>query len=129
MIELIRMAGLPGTVLMLLALVILVLVVRRVMQLAGKSFVPGPEWDAAVNGILFWGAFAAVLGVLGQTVGIYIALTVIQQASDVSPVIIMEGIMISFTSTLLGMLILAVSALAWYALKAWGRRVGRMQAA
>jgi hypothetical protein len=113
----------------ILAVVIGVIAVRRVMQLAGGSFVPGPEWDASVNGILFWGAFAAVLGLLGQTVGIYIALTAIRAASEVAPWIVVEGFMVSFTSTLLGLLILTVASLVWYGLKSWGRRVARKLAA
>ena len=123
--ELIRMSGPTGTIHVILAVVIAVIAVRRVMQLVGGSFVPGPEWDASVNGVLFWGVFAAVLGLLGQTVGIYTALTFIQQAADVSPIIMAEGFMVSFTSTLLGLLILTVASLVWYGLKSWGRRAAR----
>ena len=71
----------------------------------------------------------AVLGLLGQTVGIYIALTAIRQASDVAPWIVLEGFMVSFTPTLLGLVILTASALLWYGLKGWGRRVAGRQAA
>ena len=98
MMELIRISGPTGTIHVILAVVIAVIAVRRVMQLAGGSFVAGPEWDAAVNGILFWGGFAAVLGLLGQTVGIYIALTAIRAASDVAPWIVVEGFMVWFTN-------------------------------
>jgi hypothetical protein len=129
MIELIRMSGPTGTIHVLLAVVILVIVGRRVMQLMGGAFVPGPEWDASVNGILFWGGFAAVLGLLGQTVGIYIALTVIRDAAEIAPWIVVEGFMVSFTPTLIGLLILSFALLAWYALKVWGRRSARRQAA
>ena len=125
MIELIRMSGPTGMIHVLLAVVITVIAVRRVMQLAGGSFVPGPEWDAAVNGILFWGGFAAVLGLLGQTVGIYVALAEIRQATEVAPWIVVEGFMVSFTPTLLGLTILTGSALVWYGLKTWGRKVAR----
>jgi hypothetical protein len=129
MIELIRMSGPTGTIHVLLAAVILVIIGRRVIQLMGGSFVPGPEWDASVNGILFWGGFAAVLGLLGQTVGIYIALTAIRAATEIAPWIVVEGFMVSFTPTLIGLLILAFALLAWYALKVWGRRAARSQAA
>ena len=69
-----------------------------------------------------------LLGFLGQTAGIYIALTVIREAAEIAPWIVVQGFMVSFTSTLMGMAILAVSALAWYGLKTWGRRVARTQA-
>ncbi len=127
--ELIRMSGPTGTIHVILAVVIAVIAVRRVMQHAGGSFVAGPEWDASVNGILFWGVFAAVLGLLGQTVGIYIALTAIRAATDVAPWIVVEGFMVSFTPTLLGLLILTVASLVWYGLKSWGRRAARKLAA
>lgn len=129
MIELIRMSGPTGMLHVLLAVVILVIIGRRVMELTGGSFVPGPEWDASVNGILFWGSFAAVLGLLGQTVGIYIALTVIREATEVAPWIVVQGFMVSFTPTLIGLLILTFALLAWYVLKTWGRRAVRRQAA
>jgi hypothetical protein len=129
MIELIRTSGPTGTIHVILALVIVALAVRRVTQLSGGSFVPGPEWDASVNAILFWGGFAAVLGFLGQTVGIYIALTAIRSASEIAPWIVVEGFMISFTPTLIGLAILTVAALVWFSLKTWGRRVGRKQVA
>lgn len=129
MMELIRMSGPTGTIHVILALVIVALAVRRVMQLSGGSLVAGPEWDASVNAILFWGVFAAVLGFLGQTVGIYIALTAIREATEIAPWIVVEGFMISFTPTLIGLAILTVAALVWFSLKTWGRRVARRQPA
>ena len=129
MIELIRMSGPTGWLHVLLAVVILVIAVRRSVQLTRGTFVAGPEWDASVNGVLFWGGFAAILGLLGQTVGIYIALTAIRQASEVAPWIVLEGFMVSFTPTLIGLVILTVASLVWYGLKSWGRRVARTQAA
>jgi len=127
MMMLIQQSGTTGWIHVLLAVVILVIASRRVMQLAGGSVVPGPEWDASVNGVLFWGVFAAVLGMLGQMVGIYHSLTAIRAATEVDPWVVLEGFMISFTSTLIGLAILTVSALLWYALKSWGRMAVRRQ--
>ena len=127
MMALIQQSGVTGWVHMLLAVVILAIAARRVMQLAGGSVVAGPEWDASVNGILFWGGFAAVMGVLSQTIAICLALTAIRAAMEVDPWIVLEGFMISFTSTLIGLAILTGSALIWYALKSWGRVVVRGQ--
>jgi hypothetical protein len=125
MFDLIRMSGPTGWIHVLLGVVILIIAARRVMQLTGGGFVAGPEWDASVNGVLFWGGFAAVLGLLGQTVGIYIALTAIRAATEVAPWIVLEGFMVSFTPTLMGLAILTLALLIWYGLKSWGRRVAR----
>lgn len=129
MIELIHMSGPTGWLHVLLGVVILIITARRVMQLTGGTVVAGPEWDASVNSVLFWGGFAAVLGLLGQTVGIYVALTAIRAATEVAPWIVLEGFMVSFTSTLIGLVILTAASLIWYGLKSWGRRVARAQAA
>lgn len=126
MMSLIRLSGTAGPILVVIALVILLIVARRGFQLVTGSFLAGPEWDASVNGILFWGCFAAVLGVLGQTTAIYLALSEIRHASELSPRVVVEGFMISFSPTLLGLAILTGAALFWYVLKVWARRVTRV---
>ena len=122
---LIQQSGHAGVLIVILGLVIVTLVVRRAVQLSRRSFTPGPAWDAALNSILFWGAFAAVLGFLGQCLGIYNALTEISRASEISPIVTAIGFYISFTSTLLGLAVLLVSALCWYALRFWSHQVQR----
>ena len=125
MLDLIRHSGFAGVLIVILGLVIAVLVVRRAIQLSRRSFTPGPAWDAGLNSILFWGAFAAVLGFLGQCLGIYNALTAIRQAAEMSPTVTAMGFFISFTSTLLGLAVLLVAALCWYALRFWSHQVQR----
>ena len=125
MLDLIRHSGFAGVLIVILSLVIAALVVRRIIQLSRRSFTPGPAWDAGLNSILFWGAFAAVLGFLGQCLGIYNAMTEISRASEISPIVTAIGFYISFTSTLLGLAVLLVSALCWYALRFWSHQVQR----
>jgi biopolymer transport protein ExbB/TolQ len=112
----------------LLAVVIAFLVVRKVVPLAKGTVQPGPAWESGLNAILFWGAFAAVLGFLGQCFGIYNAMRAIQQADVISPTITAIGFFISFTSTMIGLTILAISALCWFALRVWSNRVATSQA-
>ena len=126
--DLIRQSGHAGVLIVILGLVIAALVVRRTVQLSRRSFTPGPAWDAGLNSILFWGAFAAVLGFLGQCLGIYNALTEISRATEISPVVTAMGFYISFTSTLLGLAVLLISALCWYALRYWSHYVQRSPA-
>jgi len=117
--NLIQMSGPTGTLIVILSLVIAVLVVRRAVQLFRRSFTPGPAWDAGLNSILFWGGFTAVLGFFGQCLGIYRALTEISHASEISPTVTAMGFYISFIPTLLGLAVLVVAALCWYALRFW----------
>ena len=123
--DLIRQSGPTGTLIVILSLVIAALVVRRAIQLSRRSFTPGPAWEAGLNSILFWGAFTAVLGFLGQCLGIYHALTEISHASEISPTVVAMGFYISFTPTLLGLTVLVVAALCWYALRFWSHQVQR----
>lgn len=119
MMNLIQQSGPTGTLIVILSLVIAALVVRRAIQLSRRSFTPGPAWDAGLNSILFWGAFTAVLGFFGQCLGIYHALTEISHASEISPTVTAMGFYISFIPTLLGLAVLVVAALCWYALRFW----------
>lgn len=101
--------------LLLLALVVLVLIGLRARQiLAGTR--------ADLNPILFWGAVAAVMGFLGQYLGMYHGLRAIAKASALSPQVIAQGLAESFTTTLFGLVVFLVAALAWFGLGALARR-------
>jgi biopolymer transport protein ExbB/TolQ len=123
MLNLIQMSGHFGWVLVIIALVVLIHVVRAVWRLSNRSAEPGPAWENNLNGILFWGAFAAVFGFLGQCFGIYEAMTAISRATEISPTVTALGFLISFTSTLIGLSICVIAALCWYTLRLWSNRV------
>jgi uncharacterized membrane protein len=123
MFQLIHMSGHFGYLAAILGLVILVLVVIKAVQLSRKSMTPGQAWDSSLNTILFWGAFAAVLGLLGQCYGIYEAMMAIRQAEEIAPWAVAMGFFVSFTSTLIGLTVLAISALCWFVLRFWSQRV------
>jgi biopolymer transport protein ExbB/TolQ len=86
-----------------------------------------PENAAAatngINAILFWGALSAILGLLGQSSGLYNSLNVIAQAQAISPNLVAQGFAESFSTTIIGLTTLVLSAVAWFALNAWKRRV------
>jgi hypothetical protein len=121
--ELIRISGPFGLLAAILGLVVLVLVVMKTVQLSRRSMTPGQAWESSLNTILFWGAYAAVLGFLGQCYGIYEAMLAIRQAGELSPVVVAVGFAVSFTSTLIGLAVLAFAALCWFALRYWSQRV------
>jgi hypothetical protein len=120
---LIQMSGHFGHLAAILGLVILVLVVIKSVQLSKKSVTPGQAWESSLNTILFWGAFAALLGVLGQCYGIYAALMAIERAEMVAPQAVIQGFFASFMPTLVGVAVLAFAALCWFALRVWSQRV------
>jgi drug/metabolite transporter (DMT)-like permease len=115
MLEFMMTMGLFRFPLMLLALVVVVLIVVQALKArrAGR---------AEPNPILFWGAVAAVLGFLGQYLGMYHSLRVISQATKLSPQLMAQGLAESFTTTLFGLVVFVVAALAWFGLGAWNRR-------
>ena len=64
--------------------------------------------------IIFTGSFAFLLGLLGQTIGIYQAMDVIQQIGDVSPALIAGGIKVSLLAPLYGFVLFLVSGIIWF---------------
>ena len=117
MFDIIRASGPFGVIIVLLVLLNLGLVVWTLVQLLGSEGPGSPALRNRINAVLFWGAVGGVLGLLGQANGIYLALRVISRAPEVSPPIVMEGFAISFLTTIMGLVFLLGSALAWMALR------------
>ena len=63
------------------------------------------------------GSVAGAFGVLLQIIGIVMALEAIRAAADVSPEIVMGGAIVSFYSTIWGLVVLVISLLIYYVLK------------
>ena len=102
-------------VLVVIALALIFLIVRKAIQLYGKSGVTD-DLERGLHAILFWGAFSAVLGVYAQLSGIYRALREIIAATDISAPVIAEGMTISFHTTLFGLSVFLLAGLAWFIL-------------
>jgi uncharacterized membrane protein len=60
------------------------------------------------------GLFAAVTGVLGQLIGLYSAFSAIEQMGSISPEMLMGGLKTSSICTIYGLVIYALSLLAWF---------------
>ncbi len=122
MLNIITMSGPYGPILVILALVVLYLTLRGTgLLLSGKTADP-QHLAERMNGLLFWGGVAAILGFLGQCGGTYLAVSAILQATEVSPAIIAEGFVVSFVPTLFGLGILFFSLAAWGCLRLLARR-------
>lgn len=101
----------------LIAAAVVALAVRAALRV--RDATPGGRApvEHAVNAVLFWGCVAGVVGILGQFHGIYQAAKAISRAGAISPQMIWGGVAVSFSSTLAGLAILLVAALAWGALR------------
>ena len=72
--------------------------------------------------ILFWGSLTAVMGLLGQIMGLWNAILAILTATDISPHIVMMGFRMSFNTTIFGLIMLIIAGIAWYVLSIIVRR-------
>lgn len=77
-----------------------------------------PETKAWIDAVLFWGGFAFLSGVLGTLVGIVQAAQAMEVSGAAVPAsLAWGGVKVALLSTVVGAVILAVAALAWFALQ------------
>lgn len=131
MVAFFQTCGPFGWPLLILAIVNVVLIIRKAIQLFGARITPGARivsgatLESGLNAILFWGAISAVLGFLGQYSGIYNALHAIMAARAISPNVVAMGFAESFSTTLFGLTIFVFSAIAWFVLHSRYQQLSR----
>ena len=86
----------------------------------GRSEGGGPV-RAGIDGVLFWGVYASVLGALGTVVGITVAAMAVEGAGEAHPALISGGIKVALITTIYGLLILLLAAPLWFGLRQWHR--------
>lgn len=124
MTDFFRLSGPWGIALSALFLLNIGLLIWTLVSLFASEGGAGSALKNRINAILFWGAFGAGVGILGQINGIYMALRAMSVAPEISPPVVMEGFAISFLPTIAGLMLLLVSGLAWLALRSLhGKRV------
>ena len=107
---------------LMLPLVLIVLVLFGiVLRTSWHLFVRGGT-DAAViqnglDGLLFWGGFAVVIGGLGSVVGYHKAMTAIAARGIVNPRAVWIGTAEGMVSSITGLLVLAGAGAFWYVLR------------
>lgn len=87
------------------------------LRLVWSGAMPDRHARTWIDAILFWGAFAAVTGVLGTLVGVIIAAQAIETMGGLSDTLVWGGIKVALLSSALGTLILAVASLLWFGLQ------------
>jgi biopolymer transport protein ExbB/TolQ len=100
----------------LLALVILILVIRNAVALIGKRAESASRRNS-IDAVLFWGGFAAVIGFLGQWLGVMKLITAIVERGIVSPKAVVFGLSESLLTPIAGMFVLVAAAFLWFVLR------------
>lgn len=108
------------------AIGILVLAARAAARLHGGG--PPADVDRWLQAILFWGAMAVLLGLLGTIVGVVVMAQAISLAGSVEPPLVWSGFAVSLTTLVFGLLIFLFAAFAWFGLRRWSQRGGRVAA-
>ena len=73
--------------------------------------------QSCLDGLLFWGGFAVIIGVLGSATGYNKALTVLAAKGTVNPSALLIGTAEGMVSSIAGLLVLAGAGTCWYLLR------------
>lgn len=103
--------------LLLVAVGVLVLVARTAVKVFDSADRVPEEIEGGLHTILFWGAFSAVLGLLGTTIGITQMAQAIMLAGAVEPMLVWGGVAVALPPVIFGLLILLVAAFCWLLLR------------
>ena len=103
--------------LLILAIIIIVLSIRRIIELYGKKDLNKVKVESGINAIIFWGVISLVLGYFAHYLGFYNAMMAIKRANDISPAIVAEGYAVSLSTILVGLFIFMISAIVWFTLR------------
>ena len=109
--------GVEGmSMILIIGIIVLVISILEVARrVSGREFTVLDE--RIMLSIKTLGGIAGITGVFFQTFGLYQAFQAIQAAADISPIIVMKGVFISFYATFFGLGVFLVSYIIWYVLK------------
>jgi biopolymer transport protein ExbB/TolQ len=114
MFDLINRGGDLMYILVLFAIIIIGLTVKKAIDLFSKKDLPQTQLESGINAIIFWGSLSLLIGFFSHFTGLYLAMQAIAKASDISPAVVASGYGISLISILAGMLIFIISIIVWF---------------
>jgi hypothetical protein len=88
------------------AIMVLALTVRTAWSMNADEPGRGSLARGTIDGVLFWGGYAMVLGVLGTVVGIAISAQAVEAVGEVHTTLVWGGIKVSLMTTIFGLLVL-----------------------
>lgn len=104
--------------LLILSLVIVILSLKKTIDLFIKKNLSRPKLEGGLNAILFWGAISALLGFLFHYLGFFQAIQSIANAPrNPSPSIVAWGYAVSISKIIWGLLNFIFSLFVWYLLR------------
>jgi len=109
--------GMMMWILLILTILILILSIKKAIQLYVNQELPKTVLETGINAIIFWGAIAAIFGFFAHYLGVYYAMLAIFQANDISPAIVALGYSMSLITILTGLTIFMFSAVIWFVLR------------
>jgi hypothetical protein len=117
LIHVFMQGGLLMWPLVLIVLVLFGIVLRTSWHLFVRRGADAAVIQNGLDGLLFWGGFAVIIGVLGSVVGYHKAMTAIAARGIVNPRAMWIGTAEGMVSSITGLLVLAVAGALWYVLR------------
>lgn len=103
--------------LVLIVLVILGIAVRACWHLFVRGGSDTFAIQSCLDGLLFWGGFSVIIGVLGSAVGYNKGIVALAQRGLANPRALWAGGAEGLVSSITGLLILAGAGMCWYVLR------------
>jgi len=122
MLQFMREAGPLIFPVILLALVIAILAIRNTVALLGTKSTAASR-RGSIDAILFWGCVAALIGFLGQWLGVMKLIAAMVEHGLASPKLVVLGLSESLQTPLGGMAVFVISGFLWFFLRVglWAR--------
>jgi len=109
--------GVMMWLLVLIALVLFGIVLRALWHLFVRRGSDAAVIQNCLDGLLFWGGFAVIIGVLGSAIGYHKVMTVVIARGVVNPRALWIGSAEGMVSSIAGLLVLAGAGALWYLLR------------
>jgi hypothetical protein len=119
MIDFIRDGGYAMYVLVAMAVGIVVMTIRAIRLLSSGEVVSAMRTGFVVDGVLFWGGAALVIGILGTTIGLSLMAKAVENFGAVSTALLWGGVRVALTTTIAGGIIFMASLLIWLPMRGW----------
>jgi hypothetical protein len=97
------------------------LAVRTALRIRGGGSGRG-EVARGLQALLFWGAMAVVLGVLGMATGLVIMAQAVRAAGEVDAPLVWGGLSVTLVPVLFALVVFLFAATAWFFLREWSER-------
>jgi hypothetical protein len=103
--------------LVLIVLVVFGIVLRALWHLFVKGGNDAHAIQSCLDGLLFWGGFAVVIGVLGSAIGYNKGMTAVVNRGLANPVALWIGTAEGMVTSIAGLLVLIAAGSLWYVLR------------